>query len=126
MNGPMVRMKSPSPGSSTLITSAPSSPNRPAQKGAEIRVPTLGESVTEATVARWLKQNPKVAGIRGATAEVMPEDTNVGKALCAHDHMYEKRKEERYRKRGDETATGEQKPGSDHDSRSCSAKSYET
>ena len=36
----MVRMKSPSPGSSTLITSAPSSPSSPAQKGAEIRVPT--------------------------------------------------------------------------------------
>src|ERR1700722_2887216 len=36
----MVRMKSPSPGSSTLITSAPSSPSRPAQNGAEIRVPT--------------------------------------------------------------------------------------
>ena len=35
----MVRMKSPSPGSSTLITSAPSSPSNPAQNGAEIRVP---------------------------------------------------------------------------------------
>src|SRR5271166_530702 len=33
-------MKSPSPGSSTLITSAPSSPSSPAQKGAEILVPT--------------------------------------------------------------------------------------
>ena len=36
----MVRMKSPPPGSSTLITSAPSSPSRPAQNGAEILVPT--------------------------------------------------------------------------------------
>src|SRR5947209_982578 len=36
----MVRMKSPPLGSSTLITSAPCSPNTPAQKGAEIRVPT--------------------------------------------------------------------------------------
>ena len=38
--GPMVRMKSPPPGSSTLMTSAPSSPRSPAQNGAEIRVPT--------------------------------------------------------------------------------------
>src|ERR1700683_5633162 len=36
----MERMKSPSPASSTLITSAPSSPSSPAQNGAEIRVPT--------------------------------------------------------------------------------------
>src|SRR5580700_9562944 len=36
----MVRMTSPSPGSSILMTSAPSSPSSPAQKGAEIRVPT--------------------------------------------------------------------------------------
>ncbi len=36
----MVRMKSPWPGSSTLITSAPSSPSSPAQNGAEMRVPT--------------------------------------------------------------------------------------
>src|SRR5271166_4559293 len=33
-------MKSPCPGSSTLMTSAPSSPSSPAQNGAEILVPT--------------------------------------------------------------------------------------
>src|SRR5580698_6812864 len=36
----MVRMKSPSPGSSTVMTSAPISPSSPAQNGAEMRVPT--------------------------------------------------------------------------------------
>src|ERR1017187_7563773 len=36
----MVRMKSPPTGSSTLMTSAPSSPSSPAQNGAEMRVPT--------------------------------------------------------------------------------------
>ena len=39
-NGPMVRMKSPPRGSSTLMTSAPISPRRPAQNGAPMRVPT--------------------------------------------------------------------------------------
>src|ERR1035441_2635243 len=36
----MVRMKSPPTGSSTLMTSPPSSPSSPAQNGAEMRVPT--------------------------------------------------------------------------------------
>ncbi len=38
-NGPMLRMKSPTPGSSTLITSAPRSASRVAANGAATRVP---------------------------------------------------------------------------------------
>ena len=39
LNGPMVRMKSPTAGCSTFTTSAPHSPSSPAQNGAPILVP---------------------------------------------------------------------------------------
>jgi pyruvate/2-oxoglutarate dehydrogenase complex dihydrolipoamide acyltransferase (E2) component len=38
----------------------------------EIKVPTLGESVTEATVARWLKQPGEAVEIDEPVVELKP------------------------------------------------------
>ncbi len=63
-NGPMSRMKSPRPGCSILMTSAPCSPSRPAQKGAAMRVPRSRTRTPASGPLTWRNRRPAPASPR--------------------------------------------------------------
>jgi len=53
----------------------------------EIRVPALGESVTEATVGRWFKQQGEAVKVAVSTGDVGAEEASRGSGNDLVNHM---------------------------------------